>query len=188
MRNQCNRVEDIAGLIFLRGLVAGSFRVSCKRACAACAPPLPPRARLGLRDVRVVRPSRGPRASWACPGHPRSRASQVVRALGTFLPPRGPAPIPSLLGRNPDPTSRTHVRVLREILGQVLPELRDCLTKTQGSSARPPKTSGLPLPRLRCLTTLDPKLPLPRVGGIITLGNPAALAIFDPGKPKILTS
>lgn len=46
--------------------------------------------RLGLRDVRVVRPSRGPRASRACPGHPRSRAAQVVRAPGIF--PHRPAP------------------------------------------------------------------------------------------------
>lgn len=69
---------------------------------------------LGLRDVRVVRPSRGPRASRACPGHPRSRAAQVVRAPGILPPSRGPAPIPSLLGRNPDPTSRTRVRVLRD--------------------------------------------------------------------------
>lgn len=38
----------------------------------------------GLWDVRVVRPSRGPRASRACSGHPRSRAAQVVGAPGIF--------------------------------------------------------------------------------------------------------
>lgn len=45
VRNQYMRVAEHAGLVFLRGLVAGSFQVSRQRACAACAPPLPPRAR-----------------------------------------------------------------------------------------------------------------------------------------------
>lgn len=116
-RNQCRRVADVAGPVFLRSLIGGSFRVSL----SAHALPALRRSRLGLglglRDVRVVRPSRGPRASRACPGHPRSRAAQVVRAPGIFPPSRGPAPIPSLLGRNPDPTSRTRQGSQRFLVG-----------------------------------------------------------------------
>lgn len=43
-RNQSTRASDLAGLIFLRGGVAGFCRVSSQRACVACASPLPPQA------------------------------------------------------------------------------------------------------------------------------------------------
>lgn len=110
------------------------------------------RLRVGLRDVRVVRPSRGPRATRACPRHPRSRASQVVRALGISPPSsRDPAPMPSLLYRKPDHTLRTRVRVLRDS-GRVLPKLRDRLTKNSGLPLvmLPPRPQWLLMPALLC--------------------------------------
>lgn len=106
------------------------------------------RLRVGLRDVRVVRPSRGPRATRACPRHPRSRASQVVRASGN--------PPPSIARPRADTqpslhTLRTRVRVLRDS-GRVLPELRDRLTKNSGLPLvlRPPRPQWLLMPALLC--------------------------------------
>lgn len=134
---------------------------------------------VGLRDVRVVRPSRGPRASRACPGHPRSRASQVVRAPGVF--PHRAAPRGSLaFSAETRILPRELASGFSEISGRVLPELRDCVTKSLGSSALPPKTWALPLPRPLYLATPDPGLALLRVGDIRTLGTPVALPLVDP--------
>lgn len=132
-----------------------------------------------------MRPSRGPRASRACPGHPRSRAAQVVRAPGIF--PHRAAP-----RRSPAFSAETQVlpRELAsgfsEIPGWVFPELRDCLTKTLGSSALTPKISVLPPLKPQCLGNPDPRLALPRVGDTRILGNPAP---FRPeGTQGLLTS
>lgn len=141
-RNQSTRASDLAGLIFLRGGVAGFCRVSSQRACVACASPLPPQA-----------PGRAP----GCPrcatlpgpqGHPGLPPPPTVPRLSGSQSPwyptpssRDPAPMPSLLYRKPDPTWRTRVRVLRDS-GRVLPEFRDRLTKNSGLHCLP----ALPCP------------------------------------------
>ena len=144
-RNQCVRVTDVVGLVFLRGLVAGSFRVSRQRACAPCAPPLPLRARARAPGCPRCATLPGPQG---LPGLPRSPT--VPRRSGSQSPwnlslPRGPAPITSLLGRNPDPTSRTRVRVLRDS--------RSGLPRTQGL---PHQNSGLHCPHSQDLGTASP--------------------------------
>lgn len=150
-RNQSTRASDLAGLIFLRGGVAGFCRVSSQRACVACASPLPPQA-----------PGRAP----GCPrcatlpgpqGHPGLPPPPTVPRLSGsqspwYLPSsRDPAPIPSLLYRKPDHTLRTRVRVLRDS-GRVLPELRDRLTKNSGLPLvlRPPRPQWLLMLALLC--------------------------------------
>lgn len=139
-----------------------------------------------------MRPSRGPRASRACPGHSRSRAAQVVRAPGIF---------PSRAVPRRSPAFSAETRILprelasgfSEIPGPVFPELRDCLTNTLGSSASTPKVSVLPPAKAQCIVTPDPGLALPRVGtisfvflgGISILGNPGALSFLDPSEPRV---
>lgn len=130
-RNQCVRVTDVAGLVYLRGLAAGSFRVFHQRACAACAPPLPPRAPARAPGCPRCATLPGPQGLQALP-----RSRTVPRRSGSqspwhLPPPRDPARIPSLLGRNPYPTSRTRVRVLRDSWSG--------LPRTQGL----PQNSGL---------------------------------------------
>lgn len=147
------------------------FGGSRQRACAAA--PRRSRLRLGLRDVRVVRPSRGPRASGAGPGHPRSRAAQVVSAPGIFPHRAAPRRSPSLLGRNPDPTPRACARVSES----------PAWVPQNSGAASPTLRAPLPaLPRPRdCLPRNPapgypgPGLALPRVGDIRTLGTPAVL-------------
>lgn len=171
-RNQRARAAGVAGRVFWRGLVAArSFRISRQRACAAALRRSRLRLGLGLRDVRVVRPSRGPGASGACPGHPRSRAAQVVSAPGILPHRAAPRRSPSLLGRNPDPTPRAGVR-----FSEILPgsPQNSGLTHTPGSSARTPRPWDC-LPR-----DTAPRYPglwpcSPRSWGIRTLGNPAVL-------------
>lgn len=125
-----------------------------------------------------MRPSRGPRASRACPGHSRSRAAQVVRAPGIF-------PSHAVPRRSPAFSAETRIlpRELAsgfsEIPGPVFPELRDCLTKTLGSSARIPKVSVLPPPKAQCIVTLDPGLALPRAGNINSW-EPGCPVLFRP--------
>ena len=112
-----------------------------------------------------MRPSRGPWASRACPGHSRSRAAQVVRAPGI---------LPSRAVPRRSPAFSVETRILprelasgfSEIPGPVFPELRDCLTKTLGSSASTPKVSVLPPAKAQCIVTPDPGLAFPRVGNI----------------------
>lgn len=174
-RNQSTRASDLAGLIFLRGGVAGFCRVSSQRACVACASPLPPQA-----------PGRAP----GCPrcatlpgpqGHPGLPPPPTVPRLSGsqspwYSPPssRDPAPMPSLLHRKPDPTLRTRVRVLRDS-GRVLPELRDRLTKNSGLQCRP----CLALPETSMASYAG--LALPALGDIKTLENPASLPLSYQG-------
>lgn len=176
-RNQSTRASYLAGLIFLRGGVAGFCRVSTQRACVACASPLPPQA-----------PGRAP----GCPrcatlpgplGHPGLPPPPTVPRLSGSQSPSYPpssrdsARVPSLLHRKPDPTLRTRVRVLRDS-GRVLPELRDRLTKNSGLHCLP----CLPCPALPVVLEISMSssagLALPAVGNIRTLENPASLPLL----------
>lgn len=121
------RVADVAGLVFLRSLVAGSFQGSRQRACATCASPLPPRARARAPGCPRCATLPGPQGLPGLPRPPTVPRRSGSQSPWHLPPPRGPAPIPSLLGRNPDPTSRTRVRVLRDSWSG--------LPRTQGAAA-----------------------------------------------------
>ena len=144
-RNQCVRVTNSAGLVFLRSLFAGSFRVSSQRACTPCAPPLPPQARSRAPGCLRCATLPGPQGLPVLP-----RSLTVPRRSGSQSPwhlslPRGPAPTPSFLGRNPDPTSRARVGVLRDSWSG--------LPRTQGL---PHQNSGLQCPHSQGLGTACP--------------------------------
>ena len=179
------RVADVAGPVFLRSLVAGSFQGSRQRACATCASPLPPRARARAPGCPRCATLPGPQGLPGLPRPPTVPRRSGSQSPWHLPPPRGPAPIPSLLGRNPDPTSRTRRQGSQRFLVRSSQNSRGCRAKTLGSSARPSKISVVPPPNPQRPVTPDPGLVLTGVGDIRTLGNPAVLPLLEPREPGV---
>ena len=101
-RNQYKRVAGVAGSVFLSSLAAFSFQVSRQCACAACAPPLLPRAP-ARRAPGCPRCATLP-GPQGLPGLPRPPT--VPRRSGSQSPwhlpsARRPAPIPQPSRRKP---------------------------------------------------------------------------------------